>query len=165
MNLISKIRLLQSQRKSPDGADEAFGIEVDREADTLVARLISSIKKIDWDLQGIKNYREELKSREDKLKKKRENTLKFIGDILNELDRHGGGDQVHWAILVKRETQRVEVESKSLIPEKFMTPRTVMDVSKTAVKEHINAGGLVPGARVITTKQSVRIRKNKRSEG
>ena len=161
MNIITKIKLLQSQRKSPNGADETFGIEVEREADTLVARLVASIKKIDWDLQGVKQYREELKSRESHLNKKRENTMKFIGDILDELNRHGGGDQVHWATLVKRETQRVEVDDKKLVPEEFMTPRQVMDVSRTAVKAHINAGGEVPGAHIVTTNQSVRIRKNK----
>ena len=164
MNILAKIKLLQEQRHSPDGADEAFGIAVEREADTLVARLIRKVKKIDWDLEGIKVYRSEIKSREDKLKRKRENTMQFIIAILDGLNRHGGGDQVHWATLVKRETQRVEVENKNLVPARFVKIRELPEVDKTAVKEHINAGGQVPGAHIVTTKQSIRIRKNKGSK-
>ena len=162
MNILAKIKLLQDQRHSPDGADEAFGVDVEREADTLVARLISKVKKIDWDLEGIKLYREEIKSRETKLKRKREHTMDFIIAILDGLSRHGGGDQVHWATLVRRETQRVEVDDKKLVPPRFMKIREVPEVDKTAVKEHINAGGHVTGTHIVTTKQSIRIRKDKK---
>ena len=161
MNLIEKIQLLKRQIHSPDGADESFVTEVEIEADKRVARLISQVKKINHDLDGIKSYREQLKDRETILKKRKKNLLEFIKFILKELNRHGGGDAVHFATVVKGRP-RVEITDKDAVPDQFVG-RWERHISSTLIKDHVNAGGtLPPGAIIHDSEEHIRIRSNKR---
>lgn len=55
----------------------------------------------------------------------------------------------------RKVSQATEIEDKNLIPKEFMKPTTTYSPNKTAIKEAIEKGETVPGAKIVTNYSTV----------
>lgn len=131
--------LAEMQELTDDQELELQTLEIDR------VEKLEDIVKIIRNLEAdIKTYGDEIKAFQKKKQRAQKNVeylrKQLIYDLMdNEEEKKRVG---HFTIGLSRTSGKIDVIDESLVPAKFK--RIKQEVSKTAIRDHINSGGEVP---------------------
>lgn len=120
--------------------------------DEKIENICLYIKELRAEETALKNEEDALKARREGKKKRAESLSRYLQNMLAGQKFNSPKTEVSY-----RKTQAVTIDDADAIPHDFMRFKTTSEPNKTAIKEAIKAGGVVPGAH-LEERQSMTIK-------
>lgn len=124
---------------------EELGKLLQNKSESIVAvdiDLTSTIEKIDKEISRLKVLKENVVTKEEKLKEYVKSNMEMLG--LEKIDTALG------TISIRKNPPKVDVFDESQIEDRYYTIKTTRALSKTKIKEELEKGNKVNGARIIS---------------
>ena len=113
-----------------------------------VLDMVSYAKNLEVEEEAIKHAEQKMKGRREILSRKREILYDYIK---NGLEKTGIGSVSSelFDVKLQKNPPSVQIFDEAALPKEYFTIKHVEQINKTAIKDAINGGHLVPGAEIV----------------
>lgn len=129
--------------------DEQFLIEAQSNIREFIINLASYIKNLEAEANGVERAIDEMEYRYKKLDGQIANKKKFLLDVMKKNMVEKITDHPYFAIKIRKGRDRVDIYDSTQIADKYYVHKVSKDLSKTLIKDDIDKGIVVNGARMI----------------
>lgn len=120
--------------------------------------VIGYTRNLELTIDAMKEEEKRIAENRKTLEKRLSNFKEYVKDCMEK----GGFTKIETELgqlSIAKNPMSVEIENKDLIPNEFKTEVITVNVDKSAIKNHFKeTGELIPGAKIISEKTSLRIK-------
>lgn len=129
--------------------DEQFLIDAQDDIRTFVINMASYIKNLEAEANCVSDALDEMKERLGKLNNQIANKRKFLLTVMRSNQIEKITDHPYFAIKIRKGRDKVDIYDYDKIDKKYFVEKVSTDISKTLIKDDIEKGIVVDGARMI----------------